>query len=129
MTNVSFVNTVGSPWIHISPLSRRWHPRSRQLCCCCCLLSSASPSRAHKWCFVPELEKKKRGVLEHRKEKTLISPLVFFLEMSLPLMHQIIRITSPLLFALALTAHVEQANTNLRALQEFWAQPILQCWA
>lgn len=63
------------------------------------------------------------------KKKNLISPLVFFLEMSLPLMHQIIRITSPLLFALALTAHIEQANTNLRARQEFWAQPILQRWA
>lgn len=62
------------------------------------------------------------------KEKTLISPPVFFLEMSLPLMHQIIRITSPLLFALALAAPIEQANTNLRAPQEFRAQPILQHW-
>lgn len=63
-----------------------------------------------------------------RKKKPLTSPPVFFLEMSLPLMHQIIRITSPLLFALALAAHVEQANINLPALQEFWAQPIVQCW-
>lgn len=58
-------------------------------------------------------KKKKCAVTQERKKKTLISPLVFFLEMSPPLMHQIIRITSPLLFALALAARVDQANVNL----------------
>lgn len=54
---------------------------------------------------------------------------MFFLEASLPLVHQRITITSPLLFALAPAAHVEQANINLHALKEFWAQLILQHWA
>lgn len=74
-------------------------------------------------------KKEKACAPTHERKKKLISPLVFFLEMSLPLMHQVIRITSPLLFALALAAHIEQANINLRAPQEFWAQPILQRWA
>lgn len=82
-----------------------------------------------KWYFVPEQETRDVSCnTGEREKKTLISPLVFFLEMSLPLMHQIIRITSPLLFALALTARIEWANINLCAPQEFWAQPILQCW-
>lgn len=80
-------------------------------------------------CTRARKKKKKKDLCSNtQKKKNLISPLVFFLEMSLPLMHQIIRITSPLLFALALAAHIEQANINLRAPQEFQAQPILQHW-